>query len=57
MIAVWHIMPAIRAGNVVINKPSEFTPLSTLRLGELIQQEVAPGVVSILMEAAKLGPS
>ncbi|MFW1786630.1 aldehyde dehydrogenase family protein, partial [Acinetobacter nosocomialis] len=28
MIAVWHIMPALRAGNVVISKPSEYTPLS-----------------------------
>ncbi|WP_180015536.1 aldehyde dehydrogenase family protein [Acinetobacter sp. YH16031] len=55
MIAVWHIMPAIRAGNVVINKPSEFTPLSTLRLGELIQQEVAPGVVSILTGGGEVG--
>ena len=55
MIAVWHIMPAIRAGNVVINKPSEFTPLSTLRLGELIQEEVAPGVVSILTGGGEVG--
>jgi len=55
MIAVWHIMPAIRAGNVVINKPSEYTPLSTLRLGEIIQQEVEPGVVSVLTGGGDVG--
>lgn len=32
MIAIWHIMPALRAGNTVICKPSELTPLNTLKL-------------------------
>lgn len=32
LIACWHIMPAIQAGNTVVIKPSPFTPLSTLRL-------------------------
>ncbi|MDB6159496.1 MAG: aldehyde dehydrogenase, partial [Gammaproteobacteria bacterium] len=35
LIAVWHIMPAVRVGCTVVIKPSPFTPLSTLRLVEL----------------------
>ena len=31
MIAIWHIVPAIRTGNTVVIKPSPYTPLSTLR--------------------------
>jgi hypothetical protein len=34
MIAIWHIIQAIRAGNTVVNKPSPYTPLSTLRMIE-----------------------
>ncbi|ENX20667.1 hypothetical protein F892_02690 [Acinetobacter vivianii] len=55
MIAVWHIMPALRAGNVVINKPSEFTPLATLKLCEIIQQEVPAGVISIVVGDGEIG--
>jgi len=48
-------MPALRAGNVVISKPSEYTPLSTLRLCEIIQQEVPAGVISIVVGAGEIG--
>ena len=44
MIAVWHVMPAIRVGCTVVLKPSPFTPLSTLRLVELMNQILPPGV-------------
>lgn len=43
------------AGNVVISKPSEYTPLSTLRLCEIIQQEVPAGVISIVVGAGEIG--
>ncbi len=46
MIACWHIIPAIRAGNTVIIKPSPYTPLSTLRLVELMNEVLPPGVVN-----------
>jgi acyl-CoA reductase-like NAD-dependent aldehyde dehydrogenase len=46
MIAVWHIMPALRAGNCVISKPSSLTPLSTLRLVEIIARHVPNGVIN-----------
>lgn len=55
MIAVWHIMPALRAGNVVINKPSEFTPLATLKLCEIIQQQVPAGVISVVVGNGEVG--
>uniref|UniRef100_UPI003C7B9742 aldehyde dehydrogenase family protein n=1 Tax=Pseudomonas veronii TaxID=76761 RepID=UPI003C7B9742 len=46
MIAVWHIMPALRAGNCVISKPSSLTPLSTLRLVDIIARHVPHGVIN-----------
>lgn len=55
MIAVWHIMPALRAGNVVINKPSEYTPLATLKLCQIIQQEVPAGVISVVVGTGQVG--
>ena len=48
MIAVWHILPAVRSGNTVVVKPSPFTPLSTLRLVELMNQVLPPGVVNVV---------
>lgn len=55
MIAIWHIMPALRAGNVVINKPSEYTPLATAKLVQIMQRELPAGVVSILTGDAETG--
>ncbi|MDT9634493.1 aldehyde dehydrogenase family protein [Pseudomonas sp. JV449] len=46
MIAVWHIMPALRAGNCVISKPSSLTPLSTLGLADIIARHVPRGVIN-----------
>jgi acyl-CoA reductase-like NAD-dependent aldehyde dehydrogenase len=55
MIAVWHIMPALRAGCTVVNKPAPFTPLSTLRLIELMNQVLPPGVVNSVAGDGSLG--
>lgn len=46
MIACWHIIPAIRTGNAVVIKPSPNTPLSTIRLVELLNTVLPPGVVT-----------
>ncbi|MFZ5691143.1 MAG: aldehyde dehydrogenase family protein [Pseudomonadota bacterium] len=46
LIAIWHIVPAIRAGNTVVNKPSPYTPLSTLRMIELMNEVLPAGVVN-----------
>jgi acyl-CoA reductase-like NAD-dependent aldehyde dehydrogenase len=47
--AGWQIAPAIAAGNAVVLKPSEWTPLSSLALGALIARTGAPrGLVNVL---------
>jgi acyl-CoA reductase-like NAD-dependent aldehyde dehydrogenase len=55
IIAVWHIMPAIRVGCTVVIKPSPFTPLSTLRLVELMNQVLPPGVVNVVTGDVDVG--
>ncbi|MBO9524175.1 MAG: aldehyde dehydrogenase family protein [Nocardioidaceae bacterium] len=48
-LAAWKLAPALAAGNVMILKPAEQTPLSILRLAELVREAgFPPGVVSIL---------
>jgi betaine-aldehyde dehydrogenase len=48
-IASWKLGPALACGNTVVLKPAELTPLSTLRLGELVLEAGIPeGVVNIL---------
>jgi acyl-CoA reductase-like NAD-dependent aldehyde dehydrogenase len=46
IIASWHIIPAITVGNTVVNKPSPYTPLSTLRMVEILNEVLPPGVVN-----------
>jgi acyl-CoA reductase-like NAD-dependent aldehyde dehydrogenase len=55
LIAVWHIVPALRAGNTVVIKPSPFTPLSTLRLIEVMNQVLPKGVVNAIAGGNELG--
>ena len=55
MIAVWHIMPAIRVGCTVVIKPSPYTPLSTLKLVELMDSVLPPGVINVVTGDAEIG--
>ncbi|MEV4895366.1 aldehyde dehydrogenase family protein [Nonomuraea sp. NPDC055795] len=55
LLAVWKIAPALVAGNCVIVKPSPFTPLCTLKLAELVQDLLPPGVFSVLSGDDELG--
>ncbi len=48
MIAVWHFLPAIRAGNAVVLKPSPLTPLATLRLAALVSEVLPAGVLNVV---------
>ena len=48
MMAAWKLGPALAAGNTVVIKPSEMTPLTTLKLAELIADIFPAGVVNIL---------
>jgi len=56
MIAVIKLAPALLAGNSVILKPSPFTPLATLRLGELAAGIFPAGVINVLSGGDALGP-
>jgi acyl-CoA reductase-like NAD-dependent aldehyde dehydrogenase len=56
IIAIWHIVPAIRTGNTVVIKPSPFTPLSTLRMIELLQEVLPPGVLNAVAGPDSIGP-
>ena len=55
MIAIWHIVPGIRTGNTVVIKPAPFTPLSTLRLVELMNEALPPGLVNVISGGDELG--
>src|SRR5215210_4001735 len=48
MMAVWKLAPALAAGNVQVLKPSEQTPLSTLRFAELAAEILPPGVFNVI---------
>ncbi len=48
MMAAWKIAPAIAAGNTLVLKPSEQTPLTALKLGEQLAGLLPPGVVNIV---------
>ena len=48
MMAIWKIAPALAGGNVVVLKPSELTPLTTLRLAELAAGVLPPGVLNVV---------
>ncbi|HYM65819.1 MAG TPA: aldehyde dehydrogenase family protein, partial [Patescibacteria group bacterium] len=48
MMAAWKLGPALAAGNCVVLKPSEWTPLTVLRLAELIGDILPPGVLNII---------
>ncbi|NYG06149.1 betaine-aldehyde dehydrogenase [Phycicoccus badiiscoriae] len=48
MMAIWKIAPAVAAGNTVVLKPSDTTPWSTVRLAELAQEVLPPGVLNVV---------
>jgi aldehyde dehydrogenase len=57
LMAVWKLAPALAAGNCVVLKPAEQTPLSIMVLMELIQDLLPPGVLNVVngfgLEAGK----
>jgi len=48
MMAIWKLAPAIAAGNTVVLKPAETTPLTTLRLAELAADILPKGVLNVV---------
>ena len=55
MICVWHIMPALRAGNTVVLKPASLTPVATLRFVELAGAVLPKGVLNVITGDADVG--
>lgn len=55
MIAAWHVIPALIAGNTVVIKPSSYTPLSTLRMVEIANKHLPPGVLNSVAGEGGLG--
>ena len=54
--AAWKLAPALACGNTVVLKPAETTPLTALKLAEIIQDAgLPPGVVNILTGAGETG--
>ncbi|KFL46568.1 putative betaine-aldehyde dehydrogenase [Sphingobium sp. ba1] len=56
LLSFWKIAPALRAGNTMILKPSPFTPLTMLRIGELLRDVIPAGVLNIISGGDALGP-
>src|SRR5664280_1253766 len=48
MMAIWKLAPAIAAGNTVVLKPAETTPITTLRLAELTAEILPKGVLNVV---------
>ena len=55
MISVWQLAPALRMGNAVVLKPSEYTPLSVLALVNVINQELPEGLLSVVCGGREVG--
>jgi len=56
LMAAWKLAPALAAGNTLVLKPAETTPLTALLLGEVLQQaELPDGVVNIITGAGQTG--
>lgn len=56
LMAAWKIAPALACGNTVVLKPAETTPLTALKLAEVIREAgLPPGVVNIITGAGKTG--
>lgn len=55
MIAIWQIIPALRMGNTVVQKPSEYTTLSGLALNHIINTVLPEGVLETVLGAGDIG--
>lgn len=56
LMAAWKIAPALATGNTVVLKPAETTPLTALKLAEILQEaDLPPGVVNIITGAGATG--
>lgn len=56
LLAAFKLGPALVTGNCVVLKPSPFTPLTSLKLGELAQAILPPGVLNVVSGGDAIGP-
>jgi len=56
LLGMFKLAPALLAGNTLVLKPSPFTPLATLKLGELARDILPPGVLNVVSGGDALGP-
>lgn len=56
LLGIWKIAPALLTGNAIVIKPSPFTPLTMLKLGELMRDHLPPGVFTVISGGDRLGP-
>jgi acyl-CoA reductase-like NAD-dependent aldehyde dehydrogenase len=54
-LAFWKIAPALLAGNALVLKPSPFTPLTTLKVAEILRGVLPPGVLNVVSGGDQLG--
>ncbi|WP_225821750.1 aminobutyraldehyde dehydrogenase [Streptomyces naphthomycinicus] len=57
MMAAWKIAPALAAGNTVVLKPAETTPVTTVRLAEIAADFLPPGVLNVVCGGRDTGRS
>ena len=55
LLGFWKLAPALLAGNTVVLKPSPYTPLSTLKVGQLLAECLPPGVANVVSGGDELG--
>jgi acyl-CoA reductase-like NAD-dependent aldehyde dehydrogenase len=55
LIAIWQIVPSLRAGNTVVIKPSEYTSIGTLELVRLISEVLPAGVLNTISGPGEVG--
>lgn len=56
MLGIWKISAALLTGNTIIVKPSPFTPLCMLKLGELMRDKLPKGVFNVISGSDQVGP-
>ena len=55
LLGLWKVAPCLVTGNTMVLKPSPYTPLCTLRFGEIAQAVLPPGVLNVLSGGNDLG--
>jgi acyl-CoA reductase-like NAD-dependent aldehyde dehydrogenase len=55
LIAIWQIVPALRAGNTVVIKPSEYTSIGTLEMVRIMAEQLPPGVLNTVSGPGEVG--